>query len=49
MHAHDGRVDHLDGGIMAGSECVNDPAPHPGTAPAHKSVLTRSVGTEGDR
>jgi hypothetical protein len=41
--------DHLDGGIMGGSERVNDPAPDPGTPPAHKAVVAGSVRTEGDR
>jgi hypothetical protein len=49
VHAHDRRVDHLDGGIMGGSERVNDPAPDPGTTPAHKAVVVSGVGTEGDR
>jgi hypothetical protein len=49
MHTHDGRVDHLDGGIMASGERVHDPAPDPGASPAHKAVVARGVGTEGDR
>src|SRR4029077_6524604 len=49
VHAHDRRVDHLDGGIMGGSERVNDPAPEPGTTPAYKAVVASGAGTERDR
>jgi hypothetical protein len=37
VHAHDRRVDHLDGGIMGGSERVNDPAPQSDTEPIVRS------------
>jgi hypothetical protein len=42
----------LDGIITSwnrGAERLNDPAPDPGTTPAHKAVVASGVGTEGDR
>ena len=39
MHAHDGRVYHLDGRIMSGGKCVHDPPPHSGPSPPDETVV----------
>ena len=35
VHADDGRVDHLNGGIMGSGERVHDPAPDTGPSPTN--------------
>ena len=37
MHAHDGRVYHVDGRIMSGGKC--DPPPHSGPSPPDETVV----------
>ena len=39
MHAHDGRVDHLDGRIMRGGKRVHDAVPHSGSSPPDETVV----------
>ena len=42
MHAHDGRVYHLDGRIMSGGKCVHDPPPHSGPSPPDETAQVRA-------
>ena len=39
VHADDGRVDHLNGGIMGSGERVHDPAPDTGPSPTNEPVV----------
>jgi hypothetical protein len=39
MHAHDGRVDHLDGRIVSGGKCVHNPSPYSGPSPPDETVV----------
>ena len=39
MHAHDGRVDHLDGRIMSDGKRVHDPIPYSGPSPSDETVV----------
>jgi hypothetical protein len=39
MRAHDGRVDHLDGGIMSGGKRAHDPIPYSGPSPPDEAVV----------
>jgi hypothetical protein len=39
MHAHDGRVYHLDGRIESGSKCVHGPPPHSRPSPPDETVV----------
>jgi hypothetical protein len=39
MHAHDGRVDHLDGRIMSDGKRVHDPIPYSGPSPPDETVV----------
>jgi len=43
MYPHDGRVDHLDGGIMSGSKRVHEPAPYASSPPADEAVIAGSI------
>jgi hypothetical protein len=45
MHAHDGRVYHLDGRIMSGGKCVHDPPPHSGPSPPDETVVAGGAWT----
>ena len=46
MHADNGGVDHLDGGIMGSGKCVYHAAPDTSPPPANKAVVARGVRTE---
>jgi hypothetical protein len=43
MYPHDGRVDHLDGGIMSDSKRVHEPAPYASSPPADEAVIAGSI------
>ncbi len=43
MYPHDGRVDHLDGGIMSGSKRVHEPPPYASSPPADEAVIAGSI------
>ena len=43
MYAHDGRVYHLDGGIMSDSKRVHEPAPYASSPPADEAVIAGSI------
>jgi hypothetical protein len=45
MHAHNGRVDHLDGRIMIGSKYVHDPLPYSGPSPPDEAVVAGGAWT----
>src|SRR5262245_4849323 len=46
VHAHDGRVDHLNGNIMGSGQRVHEPAPDTCPSPAHKTVVAGGVWTK---
>ncbi len=46
MHSHNGRVDHLDGGVMSSTHCVHDPAPDASAAPANEAIVAGGIGAE---
>ena len=46
MHADNGGVDHLDGGIMSSGKCVYDATPDAGTPPADESVVASGAWAE---
>ena len=43
MYPRDGRVDHLDGGIMSDSKRVHEPAPYASSPPADEAVIAGSI------
>ena len=46
MHANNGRVDHLHGGIMSAGECAHDLGPHARPSPANEAIVAGRVRTE---
>jgi hypothetical protein len=49
MHADNGDVDHLDGGIMGACQGVHDLGPHARSSPANETIVASRVRTEVER
>src|SRR5262249_52572911 len=46
MHPHDGRVDHLDGGIVSGSKRSHESAPYASPPPADEAIIAGGIWPE---
>src|SRR5215813_15113358 len=49
MHAHNRRVDHLQGGILGQGESAHDLGPDPRASPANEAIVAGRVRTEDVR
>ena len=49
MHADNGGVDHLDGGIATGGQRIHDPVPDASLPPTDKAMIASGAGTIGHR
>ena len=46
MHADNGRVDHLHGGVMSAGQCAHDLGPDARSSPANEAIVASGVRTE---